>query len=323
MGTGDGCAFKQPNVELSDEQFQVPDLRSKFIKATSGSDQGVINDMTVTNANGQEIKKSGVGVTVSTNVGTTAVIDLTGQFRVPGRTVNLTGNLGFTKPKSPDEEVVSALSFLPHAHYTTTYRCRTIRRAGSDVFELNYFTNASTIGVQNWFDATEEQPACKFYAQTNKWQGGAFNEGGGFGSASFEYYGICKTQCGGYNINCLIPDGEEVVIDTTPEGPCVQKFAGIPLGPILQLVVDLLLITLLVPHIFVVQMELVMITFLLEILLHLQQFNHSLCIWVDPHIMTDQMIGIPKELDSLHTVDMVVVQEHGMTSMTLLKILFL
>ena len=232
LGTGDGCAFKQPNVELSDEQFQVPDLRSKFIKATSGSDQGVINDMTVTNANGQEIKKSGVGVTVSTNVGTTAVIDLTGQFRVPGRTVNLTGNLGFTKPKSPDEEVVSALSFLPHAHYTTTYRCRTIRRAGSDVFELNYFTNASNIGVQNWFDATEEQPACKFYAQTNKWQGGAFNEGGGFGSASFEYYGICKTQCGGYDINCLIPTGESVTIDTTPEGPCVQKFAGIPLGPI-------------------------------------------------------------------------------------------
>ena len=45
--------------------------------------------MTVLNANGQEIKKSGVGVTVSTNVGTTAVIDLTGQFRVPARTVTL------------------------------------------------------------------------------------------------------------------------------------------------------------------------------------------------------------------------------------------
>ena len=232
LGTGDGCAFKQPGVELSDEQFQVPDLRSKFIKATSGSDQGVINDMTVLNASNQEIKKSGVGVTVSTNVGTTAVIDLTGQFRVPGRTVALTGNLGFTKPKSPDEEVVSALSFLPHAHYTTTYRCRVIRRAGSDVFELNYFTNASTIGVQNWFDATSEQPACKFYAQTQKWQGDAFNEGGGFGSSSFEYYGICKTQCGGYDVNCLIPTGESVNIDTTPEGPCVTKFAGVPLGPI-------------------------------------------------------------------------------------------
>jgi len=232
LGTGDGCAFKQPGVELSDEQFQVPDLRSKFIKATSGSDQGVINDMTVLNASNQEIKKSGVGVTVSTNVGTTAVIDLTGQFRVPGRTVALTGNLGFTKPKAPDEEVVSALSFLPHAHYTTTYRCRVIRRAGSDVFELNYFTNASTIGVQNWFDATSEQPACKFYAQTQKWQGGSFNEGGGFGSSSFEYYGICKTQCGGYDVNCLIPTGESVNIDTTPEGPCVTKFAGVPLGPI-------------------------------------------------------------------------------------------
>ena len=232
LGTGDGCAFKQPNVELSDEQFQVPDLRSKYIKATSGSDQGVINDMTVLNASGQEIKKSGVGVTVSSNIGTTAVVDMTGQFRVPGRTVALTGNLGFTKPKAPDEEVVSALSFLPHAHYTTTYRCRTIRRAGSDVFELNYFTNASTIGVQNWYDATSEQPACKFLAQTKDWQGGSFNEGGGFGSASFEYYGICKTQCGGFDVNCLIPTGESLTIDTTPEGPCVTKFAGIPIGSI-------------------------------------------------------------------------------------------
>ncbi len=164
LGTGDTCAFRQPDVTLNDDQFQVPDLRSKFIRSSSASDQGVINDNTVLNANNQTIEKSGVGVNVSSNVGASAVVDMSGQFRVPARTVQLTGNVGFTRPRAPDEEVVSAQAFLPHAHYATTYRCRTIRRGGSDVFELNYFTNASTIGVVSSFSSTEEQPACKYYA---------------------------------------------------------------------------------------------------------------------------------------------------------------
>ena len=139
IGTGASCAFKQEGVTLSDSQFQVPDLRSKSIKASSASDQGVINDNTVINAAGQTIERSGVGVNVSSNVGNVAVVDMTGQFRVPPRTVNLTGNVGFTRPRAPDEEVVSANAFLPHAHFTTTLRSRTIRRAGSDIYELNYY----------------------------------------------------------------------------------------------------------------------------------------------------------------------------------------
>ena len=227
LGTGSTCAFKQPGTTLLDTQFQVPDLRSKFIKASSASDQGVINDNTVTNANGQTVEKSGVGVNVSSNVGSQAVIDLTGQFRVPARTVALTGNVGFTRPRAPDEEIVSANAFLPHAHYTTTYRCRTIRRGGSDVFELNYYTNASTIGVVNWFDATTEQPACKYYAQSEVWAGGSYISSS-FG-ASFEYYGICKGSCGGFINNCLVPTGKSYTIDTTPEGPCFQTILFITL----------------------------------------------------------------------------------------------
>ena len=227
LGTGSTCAFKQPGTTLLDTQFQVPDLRSKFIKASSASDQGVINDNTVINANGQTVEKSGVGVNVSSNVGSQAVIDLTGQFRVPARTVALTGNVGFTRPRAPDEEIVSANAFLPHAHYTTTYRCRTIRRGGSDVFELNYYTNASTIGVANWFDATTEQPACKYYAQSEVWAGGSYISSS-FG-ASFEYYGICKGSCGGFINNCLVPTGKSYTIDTTPEGPCFQTILFITL----------------------------------------------------------------------------------------------
>ena len=232
LGTGDACAFKQEGVTLSTTQFQVPDLRSKFIRASSASDQGVVNDATVVNSAGQTVDRSGVSVNVSSNVGTTAVVDMTGQFRIPSRTVNLTGNVGFTRPRTPDEEVVAANAFLPHMHYTTTFRCRTIRRGGSDVFELNYYTNASTIGVGNWYDATDDggtgrQPACRHYAQSEKWNSGAYVSSGtflGFG-ATYEYYGICKGTCGGFITSCLIPTGKgPLFVNTTPEGPCRQTY---------------------------------------------------------------------------------------------------
>ncbi len=241
IGTGATCAFKQEGVTLSDTQFQVPDLRSKFIKASSASDQGVINDNTVINAAGQTIERSGVSVNVSSNVGSVATVDMTGQFRVPPRTVTLTGNVGFTRPRTPDEEIVPATAFLPHTHYTTTFRCRTIRRAGSDVFELNYYTNASTIGVGNWYDATDSgdtgrQPACKHWAQSKDWNGNNWVPSGtflGFG-ATFEYYGICKGTCGGFITSCLVPTGKSLTVDTTPEGPCFQTYVAlfVSVGPV-------------------------------------------------------------------------------------------
>ena len=235
LGTGEECTFRQTGVTLTVDQFQVPDLRSKFIRASSASDQGVINDATVTNVSGQTVDRSGVGVTVSSNVGSVATVDMTGQFRVPPRTVNLTGNVGFTKPRNPDEEVVPANAFQPHMHYSTTFRCRTIRRAGSDVFELNYYTNASTIGVVNWYDNTDaaagegndgRQPACLHYAQSEVWNTGAYVPSGTFlgSGATFEYYGICKGTCGGFITSCLIPTGRTMAMSTTPEGPCKQTY---------------------------------------------------------------------------------------------------
>ena len=218
LGLGDACVFKQPDVTLNADQFQVPDLRSKFIRASSASDQGVINDNTVLSATGLTVEKSGVGVNVSSNVGSTAVVDLFGQFRIPALSVDLRGNVAFTKPRNPDEEIVPATAFQPHAHYTTTYRCRIKRRSGSDVFELNYYTNASTIGVRNWFDATDEQPACKFYAQSEVWNTGSYTSGGT--GTTFEYYGICKGSCSGFDTSCLVPAGKTYPVDTTPEGPC-------------------------------------------------------------------------------------------------------
>ena len=124
LGLGDLCVFKQTGVTLTTSQFQVPDLRSKFIKASSGSDQGVMNDLTVTNAANQTIDKSGVGIEVSSNVGSTATITLSGQFRIPPVTAALRGNVSFTRPRYVDSEIVPVNGFQPHCHYTTTRRCR-------------------------------------------------------------------------------------------------------------------------------------------------------------------------------------------------------
>ena len=235
LGTGDSCAFKQEGQNLLDTQFQVPDLRSKFIRASSASDQGVINDNTVTNASGQIVERSGVGVNVSSNVGDVAVVDMVGQFRIPARTVTLTGNVGFTKPKRPDEEIISINGFLPHMHYTTTYRCRTFRRQGNDIFELNYFTNTSTIGVENWYDATNDtgdpdarQPACKHYQQSEVWDSGAYIPSSTF--ATFQYFGICKGSCGFFVDSCLIPTGKQMAINATPEGECFQTYSVFGIG---------------------------------------------------------------------------------------------
>jgi hypothetical protein len=120
-------------------------------------------------------------------------------------------------------------------HYSTTFRCRTIRRAGSDVFELNYYTNASTIGVVNWYDNTDaaagegndgRQPACLHYAQSEVWNEGNYVPSGTFlgSGATFEYYGICKGTCGGFITSCLIPTGRTMAMSTTPEGPCKQTY---------------------------------------------------------------------------------------------------
>jgi len=245
LGTGETCAFKQEGVTLATDQFQVPDLRSKFIKASSASDQGVVNDNTVINAAGQTIQKSGVGVNVSSNVGAQAVVDMTGQFRVPPREVTLTGNVGFTRPRSPDEEIVTANAILPHTHYTTTRRSRTIRRSGSDIYELNYYTTASTIGVLNWYDATdsgdtkgegcslsERQPACRLWQQNVQWQSGGWWISSGF-MVTYEYYGICKSGCLQFENSCLIPEGRTLTLCSTPEGPCFQNISVL-LGTIRQ-----------------------------------------------------------------------------------------
>ena len=235
IGTGAGCVFKQTDTVLLDTQFQVPDLRSKHIRASSGSDQGVINDLTVTNAGGQVIDKSGVGIEVTSNVGTTAIIDLTGQFRVPPQSASLRGQVSFTRPRNTDAEVVTINAFQPHAHYTTTRRCRIKRRSGNDVFELNYYRNASTIGVHEWYyhtmtdpnctnnsinnspDQQVCQPACKFYGESMSYGPGLWIPSG-FG-VSYQYHGICKNACSSFDQYCLVPDN----IGTTQSGNSLNQ----------------------------------------------------------------------------------------------------
>jgi hypothetical protein len=222
LGTGDASVFRQPDKTLNANQFQLPDLRSKYLKATATSNQGLINNHTTVNASGQTVSKAGIGVSITTNVGNSATVSFQGLFRIPPQTANLLGNLSFTKPKYTEEEVVDIKSMAPHVHYTNTSRCRIKPKNLNNIYlEDNYYVNATTIGVNNWFDATgqpseggylEAQPACNFYLIGQDSNAG--NLLPTLNGCSIEYWEVCYSGCSGMIQNCLVPNNKTYTFES-------------------------------------------------------------------------------------------------------------
>ena len=69
LGTGTNCRYKKPDTTLLDNQFQVPDLGAKSTKTSFSSNLGDYQDTYLFNDANQEITKSGVGLEVSSNIG--------------------------------------------------------------------------------------------------------------------------------------------------------------------------------------------------------------------------------------------------------------
>ena len=64
-------------------------------------------------------KETGVGVELDAR-GDTVDFPYTGEFKVPGRTLTITGNVQMkSPPSSTDEETLSIGQFLAHGHNTT------------------------------------------------------------------------------------------------------------------------------------------------------------------------------------------------------------
>ena len=172
-GSGSSCKFIRKNLDgtdfdtLTDSQFMVPDLGSKYPEPTTGANAGVYNNVrkvdTTTNT---EKSRSGIGIDAAAAIGDTDVrISYSGSINVPAQEVEVRGKPGwnyagashYTEIEGPEEN-----SIHPHLHFSETTRSRL--RAQPDVSETDNdhpkargrtgLSNASTIPLQPWMDAT-------------------------------------------------------------------------------------------------------------------------------------------------------------------------
>jgi len=218
LGTGQNCRFRKPTQTLQDNQFQVPDYGSKKLRASSGSNLGDEIDLRIEDDDGEEIVKSGVGLEVQSNIGTTYEIQYQGNFFLPSQQIVITGQPGFTRATGNYTEVTEVLqtAFLPHAHFHDGTRTRQASSLGNEYNNIgrNFYSRKSTLCIQPWYYNTY-QPLCMLAAgrlrtanitQASDPYGGA---GGLFGRCVRYYYGACFTGCdfSGARYECLIPDG--------------------------------------------------------------------------------------------------------------------
>jgi microcystin-dependent protein len=129
LGVGPDSFYRKENITLNPAnddgtggQFQLPDIGSKFIRASGQG--GSYNDLFATSNTGSQQRKVGVSVDVSSNLGTgssvTATITYSGEFSVPSRNLSMSGNYSLTMETSTRTSAVSSDTILPHAHFSNT-----------------------------------------------------------------------------------------------------------------------------------------------------------------------------------------------------------
>lgn len=166
LGTGNTSKFRKSSQSLSIDQFQLPDLRSKHIRATTSSNIGTFNDLTVTDAGGNEQVKAGVQLDVLMNVDTPFTLTYNGSFYIPPQTQALRGEPSFAVETGsytfyaevPDE------AFQPHMHRTTTQRSRQSDASGNHFSsrQTNSVRTKSTLNVCKWWEYAR-QDLCYWY----------------------------------------------------------------------------------------------------------------------------------------------------------------
>lgn len=156
-GTGSNCKFQrfdennEPIIQLGDDEFLVPDLGSKYPRAAA-ADAGVYNNIIEETVNKTFIKRSGIGVQISSNVGSLADVTYSGKFIIPSQTISLKGKPSWTwgNAKYTDEESVDNRAIHPHMHFSSTNRVRIKPKSGATggVIELEdilYNANDSSL----------------------------------------------------------------------------------------------------------------------------------------------------------------------------------
>ena len=243
LGVGSNCRYKKPDTNLLDTQFQVPDLGAKSTKTSFSSNLGDYLDTYLDNDAGVEITKSGVGMDVSSNIGTQFTIQYQGNFFLPSQTIEITGQPGFTKSSGnyTEETEVLHTAFQPHAHFHDGRRSRTSSSIGNEfgLFGRNSRTSKMTLCIIPWANNTK-QPLCQ--ASASKIVGQRLADGPNNGARTHQvqcfslnpfsspppelhtWYNFCSSGCNFTDTDkCLIPGD-------IPE----QDLAGVPTGNLLQ-----------------------------------------------------------------------------------------
>jgi len=212
-----------PLQTLTDNQFVVPDLGSKYPKPTTGPDAGQYKSIRKVNQAGNEISRSGLGIEATATLGTQIELTYSGTFVVPSQTIPLKGKpswtVGTLAGKVTDTETVDASAIHGHLHFFAGVRTRIKATNELDtaspttyldpqaIGQVAYF-NASTVPLQDWLDNTmapgtssypgNNQPPCRAIASNKVADGLEFY----FGSPIFADATAYSNAC--YNNGALL-----------------------------------------------------------------------------------------------------------------------
>lgn len=255
LGTGSNCKYLRRNPDgtefdiLSDEQFMVPDLGSKYPEPTSGANAGSYNNIRLPNALGNLVSRSGIGIEVTSAIGDTVNITYSGQITVPSQEIPLRGRPSWEYAGDThytDIEGVEENAIHGHLHLHSAVRARNLQTNEASTNQPNANggrtgrVNASTIPIQDWLDATRynndsssppgsAQAPCK---AINKWKSQALTvQSFPGGEQNTLYFGYCIFGYGeqSYTYGCL--NNEEYTLDGgeligSPNGSDVARYGN-------------------------------------------------------------------------------------------------
>ena len=211
LGTGTSCKYQKDDQPLTDNQFQIPDLRSKHIRATTSANIGDYNHLEVTNDNDDDILKSGVGLDVIANIPSPYTINYTGTFSIPPQTTPLRGEPRFSNETGSYtfSAEVQESAMQPHLHRSETLRARQVDDNGNNFSarQKNSVRANTTLNVCRWWENT--------YQELCYWAFTSYNYTGGHGAGErtegitdIKQWGKCWSGCSSFVSQgyCLWPD---------------------------------------------------------------------------------------------------------------------
>lgn len=127
LGVGQNSKFRKEGTTLEEDvpantsggTFQLPDLGSKYVRASSAS--GVYAGTTVANpVNDVDQVKVGIGTDITLNRGTTFDINYSGNLTIPQFEIDYLNNQNFSTTLGVvlDEVSVNDTSYLTHSHFS-------------------------------------------------------------------------------------------------------------------------------------------------------------------------------------------------------------